>query len=204
MAKVLKSKETAPVQQPQNRPLPLPLPLPRSRPNAGVAKKELAVGDNLTPPPQTKKMKWGEPTWFLFHCLAEKVKPDKFAAIRVELLDVINTICNNLPCPDCAKHATDYMKNVNFNVIQTREHLKNMLFVFHNTVNKRKGVDIFPESELDIKYSAANLLPIIDRFMYHFEDKHYGFRMIANDFHRRRIAAQLRVWFQKNLDCFYY
>ena len=38
---------------------------------------------------QPKKMKWGEPTWVLFHCLAEKVKEEYFFQIREELLSTI-------------------------------------------------------------------------------------------------------------------
>jgi hypothetical protein len=61
-----------------------------------------------------KKMKWGEPIWNLFHVLAEKVKEETFANIREELLNIIYTICANLPCPDCANHATTYMNNINY------------------------------------------------------------------------------------------
>jgi hypothetical protein len=152
----------------------------------------------------TKKMRWGEPTWFLFHTLAEKVKEDRFLQIRMELLNVINTICNNLPCPNCAQHASEYMNNLNFNAIQTKQQLKHMLFVFHNEVNKRKGVPLFPETELDAKYSTANLLPILQTFMHHFEDKHYGYRMMASDFSRSNIAANLKQWFAKNINSFAY
>jgi hypothetical protein len=149
--------------------------------------------------PKKKPMQWGEPTWFLFHTLAEKVREDIFPQVRMDLLNVIYTICNNLPCPDCANHATEYMNKVNFNTIQTKQQLKDLLFHFHNEVNKRKGYPLFPRSELDEKYSKAVTMKIIQNFMLHFEDKHTSIRMIARDMYRKRVAVELKNWFNKNI-----
>ena len=160
---------------------------------------------SAAPPPHEppkKKMKWGEPTWFLFHTLAHKVKDEYFSIIRKELLNLIYTICNNLPCPDCASHATAYMNGINFDSIQTKTQLKQMLFIFHNSVNQRKKVELFQYEDLDTKYDAAILVPIIQNFMNHFRDKHSSIHMIANDLHRGRIANSMTEWFQKNLKYF--
>ena len=149
-----------------------------------------------------KKMKWGEPTWFLFHTLAQKVREETFQVIRTELLNIIYTICNNLPCPDCAKHATVYMNGINFASIQSKEQLKDLLFTFHNEVNKRKSIPLFNRGDLDAKYNVANLVPIIQNFMKHFRDKHASIHMIANDLHRKRLSIKLSEWFQSNLNYF--
>jgi hypothetical protein len=151
---------------------------------------------------QQKKMKWGEPTWYLFHTLAEKVKEEYFHTIRYELLNTIVIICKNLPCPDCANHATEYMKKVDFNSIRTKQDLKLMLFQFHNVVNQKKQFPLFSINELDSKYSNANLVNIIQLFMFHFQDKHHSIRMIANDLYRSRIAEQLKIWFNNNI-CYF-
>lgn len=155
---------------------------------------------NATPP--KKQMKWGEPTWFLFHTLAEKVKDEYFVQIRKELLDVIYTICVNLPCPTCAVHATQHMNGINYSTIQSKQQLKEMLFSFHNTVNTRKQFPLFDYSDLDTKYSAANTVAIIQNFMVHFQDKHASIHMIANDMHRARIANILKKWFNENIQYF--
>jgi hypothetical protein len=149
-----------------------------------------------------KKMKWGEPTWFLFHTLAAKVKDEHFQSIRLELLNVIVTICKNLPCPDCANHASEYMKKVDFNSIRTKQDLKLMLFQFHNVVNQKKQYPMFSINELESKYSNANLANIIQIFMFYFQDKSHSIRMIANDLYRSRIADQLKVWFNNNIQYF--
>ena len=105
--------------------------------------------------PRKKPMKWGEPTWFLFHTLAEKIKPEYYAELQKELLNLIYTICSNLPCPNCAKHATQYLNAVNFNTLTTKESLQLLLHRFHNEVNLRKGFAEFPLEQLKPKYSAA-------------------------------------------------
>lgn len=149
-----------------------------------------------------KPMKWGQPTWFLFHTLAEKVKPECFSDIRVELLNIIYTICTNLPCPDCAKHASQYMNSINFNTIRTKRDLQLMLFNFHNEVNRRKKFPEFPIEQLDAKYSLANTVNIIHNFMPYFEDRTGSMRLIADNLHRSRVALQLKAWFNKNIVCF--
>jgi hypothetical protein len=85
-----------------------------------------------------KKMKWGEPTWFLFHTLSYKIKDEMFLQVKNEILNIFFLICRNLPCSICAEHATQYMQNINFNAIQTKQQLKDLFFEFHNTVNLKK------------------------------------------------------------------
>ena len=175
---------------------------PLVKPSVANATSVRELTDSTTHTPKHKPMKWGEPIWFLFHTLAEKVKESRFQAIRVDLLNIIFSICNNLPCPDCAKHATMYMNNINFNNIQTKDQLKNMLFVFHNTVNSNKHFPLFPREQLDDKYSKANTVLIIQNFLKHFQDKHTSIRMIANDFHRSNMTVKLNQWFINNMASF--
>jgi hypothetical protein len=157
------------------------------------------VQKEVEQPPPPKKMKWGEPTWFVLHCLAEKVKEEVFPYIRLELLNVIFTICSNLPCPDCANHASEYLKSINYKMIQTKEQLKNVLFSFHNMINAKKNMPIFPREQLENKYRNMSLISTIYIFMEHFQDKHKSIRMIANDFYRARIAEQMKSWFNANI-----
>ena len=149
-----------------------------------------------------KKMSWGEPTWNVLHVLAEKVKDEEFPAIRAELLEVIYAICSNLPCPDCANHAAMYLNDIRYKHIQTKEQLKNMLFSFHNTVNKKKNFPQFPREQLETKYAAYPLIPTLHAFMVKFQDKHRSIRMIADDFHRSKIADKLKKWFNERISSF--
>jgi hypothetical protein len=149
-----------------------------------------------------KTMTWGQPTWYLFHTLAQKVHEDTFPEIRQELLTIISTICNNLPCPDCANHATQYMNSLNMNVIQTKRDLINMLFQFHNTVNARKHFQQFSYAELESKYSSANTVNIIQYFIQVFSKPNYSGRVSVNNFHKTRFIAQLKAFFSTKLTYF--
>lgn len=156
--------------------------------------------DISTPAP--KKMSWGEPVWFLFHTLAHKIKEEHFLRLRDELLNNIYNICNNLPCPACAKHATEYMNKINFKTIARKQDLKDLLFVFHNSVNERKGLPIFQYSELDSKYHLANTRNIIVNFINSFQKKNNSIHMIATDMYRTRLVAILKDWFNRNIQYF--
>lgn len=150
-----------------------------------------------TPNPAIKKMRWGESHWNLFHTMAEKVTERDFPIIRKELLDTIFSISSNLPCPICSTHATQYMNGVNFNAIQTKDQLKNFLFVFHNSVNQRKGVAQFPRDQLEGRYSKMDLNTVIAVFLHYFKDKQRGIKMASNEFFKTQLIEKLKVWFGK-------
>ena len=141
---------------------------------------------------QSGKIKWGAPTWYLFHTLAEKVKEDSFPLIRKELLDIIFTICTNLPCPDCANHATRFMQAVNYDTILTKDDFKELLFRFHNSVNAKKGFPIFDRSELDNMYAKANTTNIILNFYNNFKTK--TMKVTTNSFYRTTSFNNIKSW----------
>lgn len=145
-----------------------------------------------------KKMKWGQPVWFFLHTIAHKIKNESFSILRLELLTHIYTICSNLPCPDCSKHAKIYLGGINFNNIQTKMDLINMLFEFHNSVNRRKGFEEFNREQLDTKYTSANTNAILNYFVNAFMDKHASPRMIADDIYRARLTYNIQKWFIEN------
>jgi len=150
---------------------------------------------------KAKPMRWGAPTWIFFHTLAEKVRDDQFAAIRIPLLNMVSNICANLPCPDCANHAREYMSKINFNAIQTKQDFIHLFYVFHNTVNGRKGFPIESQSVLS-NYANYNLVAVISNFMYFFENKHMSPRLMADDFARRHVAASVKQWLSANIQYF--
>jgi hypothetical protein len=87
-------------------------------------------------------------------------------------------------------------------MIQTKEQLKNVLFSFHNMINVKKNMPIFPREQLENKYRNMVFIPTIYTFMEHFQDKHKSIRMISNDFYRARIAEQMKIWFNANIQNF--
>jgi len=155
--------------------------------------------DPVIPTFPKPKMVWGEPTWFLFHTLAHKIKDESFSEIKNELIENIFSICYNLPCPKCQAHASEYVKRVNINSIKTKDDLKNFLFKFHNDVSSMKGNPIFPYDQLNDKYSKAVTVNIIRNFFVFFPDKSFNVTAIANSIHRDRTITQLKNWFYKNI-----
>jgi hypothetical protein len=150
---------------------------------------------------QPKKMKWGEPTWFLLHTLCEKVHETDFPQIRQSLINIIYSICTNLPCPDCSAHAKQYLDGINFNAIQTKEQLKRVFFDFHNSLNVKKGFPIFNYQDLQ-KYSTAITINIIYNFMNFYSVKNHSIHMISNDIYRNRMIDTIKTWFNVNIKYF--
>jgi hypothetical protein len=148
-----------------------------------------------------KKIKWGEPFWFLFHVLAEKIKESEFSRLRAGMLNLVLTICSNLPCPDCTDHATRYLNGINFNTIRTKEDFKMMMYVFHNAVNARKQYPEYPVEKLT-KYTSGNMIPIIENFLRHFLKNHQSFALIADNMHRKKISGGVVQWFRENIGSF--
>lgn len=146
---------------------------------------------------RVKEMLWGQPTWFFFHTLAEKVKEEHFNKIRFELFSFIKQICNNLPCPDCARHATKYMNGINFHAILNKEQFKVMLFNFHNEVNIQKKYDTFDYADI-VKYKSAVTINIVSHFFHHFNKKTYNVKLDISGFHRNNLLKRMRDWMEIN------
>ena len=104
---------------------------------------------------------WGPPTWIFIHTLAEKIKDESFPIVGQHVIMSIIQICNHLPCPECAQHAKEFWSKVKISSIKTKTDLVNVLFVFHNIVNKRKGLRPFKYDSLKY-YQSRN---VIERFL---------------------------------------
>lgn len=148
------------------------------------------------------KITWGEPFWNLFHVLAEKIHESQFYSLRMGLLNIIYTICSNLPCPDCTRHAVLYLNSINFNNINTKHKLKEMLFNFHNNVNARKQYPLFPIHLLEEKYKCMDVLKTINIFLQEFSKKQKSFQLIADNMQRKEQLSKLQKWFQENIKYF--
>ena len=151
-----------------------------------------------TPAPKTKTMLWGEPTWYFLHCFAEKVNEDSFSQLRGPMINLIIQLCSNLPCPDCSRDASAYLKKINFQTITTKMGLKRLLWEFHNYVNEKKGYSLFPLTGLS-QYEKANFIKVINDFLYHYKKRHYSIRLITDNLHRKDTAKNIEIWLKGNM-----
>jgi hypothetical protein len=143
---------------------------------------------------------WGPPTWVFIHTLAEKIKEDHFNAIGKPVIYNILQICNNLPCPECSDHAKQFWSKVNINNVNTKQDLINLLFVFHNGVNKRKRSGPFRYVDLQY-YKTLNLIDTFNNFTKNFHTKG-NMKMLTESFHRARLLSSLKIWLMSNIGHF--
>ena len=65
--------------------------------------------------------RWAPPTWIFFHTFAAKVNKQFFEANRDQCLSIIKMACSCLPCPECTRHSTHFLKTVNGNNVKTKK-----------------------------------------------------------------------------------
>lgn len=170
-------------------------PITRQHPKPTIEKQETVIAEK-------DEMKWGAPTWFFFHTIAEKIKPECFLDNRTSLFSLVQTVCSNLPCPTCSQHAKQYIDKININSIKTKQDLAMLFFSFHNEVNTRKNKPIYEYDKVHEKYSKANFMNIVNNFMYYYKMEHHAVRMIADNMFRKRIAKSMLDWLHANLHIF--
>ena len=142
--------------------------------------------------------KWGPPIWTFFHMLAEKIKEDRFSSIGPQLFHFIISICNNLPCPECTNHAKMFLSRVDPKKVNNKKTLQDLLFVFHNVVNKRKHKQLFRYVEFLSLYKDKNIIDAFNDFV-----KAYAtdgnMKLMTDNFHRKFLINSLKKWFIQNI-----
>lgn len=140
---------------------------------------------------------WGPSTWVFMHTLAAKIKEESFPLIGPNLILVLIQICNNLPCPECAKHAKQFWSKVKVSNIKNKTDLINLLFVFHNMVNKRKNNKGFKYENINF-YETKNVIDTYNIFSRNFNTRG-NMNLINESFHRNMMIASLRKWIMSNI-----
>ena len=80
---------------------------------------------------------WGPGAWFNIHLFAAKATDTETKEFYVQY---INTIVRNLPCMDCRRHATRYLKDNPLRAYMVDRDPKGLFrwsWTFHNFVNTR-------------------------------------------------------------------
>jgi len=143
---------------------------------------------------------WGPSTWIFMHTLAAKIKETSFPVIGPNLILILIQICNNLPCPECSQHAKQFWSKVKTANIKSKSDLINLLFVFHNMVNKRKQLRPFKYENLQY-YETRNIIETYNVFARNFNTRG-NMNLINESFHRNMMLSSLRTWIMSNLSHF--
>lgn len=144
------------------------------------------------------KKEWGNATWYLFHTLAEKLKP-QYSGNTPEVFHLIQQICKNLPCPDCQEHAIKTLRTVNSSNIRTRENLIDFIWQFHNKVNARLNKPIFSELERDKLYKKAITMNVINHFIQVMNKRMGNERGMLNAYYRSKCVGEFVQYMNNNL-----
>lgn len=147
--------------------------------------------------PGNGKSFWGPPTWRLFHTLAAKIKDENFHLVKDDFIQLINRICDNLPCPECRAHAMHNIRTANLRNIVSKQSLIDFLYTFHNKVNVSTGKPMYQHQDLNIYYRYSTL-KVINAFIDTYNKSQYNVRMMADAFHRAELMKWLMSWVQRN------
>lgn len=146
---------------------------------------------------------WGNSCWFLFHSTAVKLKEDQTHLVPV-ILNLIYNICNNLPCPTCAAHATSTFKLLRQERVKTKEDLIKCLWQFHNIVNQHTGKPFCSREKHDDLYGKKNLGSILPDWIKIMSRTRHGDRNMLYTFSRSNIVKKVIDFYTKHKDSFIY
>ena len=125
--------------------------------------------------------------------MVAQIPEQKYQALKQELLNQVKTICAVLPCPDCAQHASAYMKGVELKHVPTKEAFKVVLWRFHNTVSARIGKPIFPLEKMYV-YERANLNVMYSAFITEFSKPSHNPKLMMDTMARNTVIAKFKTW----------
>ena len=145
-----------------------------------------------------KKSEWGNAVWYLLHTLSYKLK-DEYSSETEALFSHINSICNNLPCPDCQDHAASILSMTNKRTVTgSKEALIHFLHTFHNMVNKKIKNPEFSREALNEKYSRANTHKIISHFIQIMSSNMNNEKLMMNSFRRQNYMNSFVMYIKQN------
>uniref|UniRef100_A0A6C0KP12 thiol oxidase n=1 Tax=viral metagenome TaxID=1070528 RepID=A0A6C0KP12_9ZZZZ len=143
---------------------------------------------------------WGPPTWDFIHTICAKIKPESFSVIGPSLISYLMKISTNLPCPECSNHSRLFWNNVSISNIKTNLDLINLMFVFHQKVNKRNNKLPYKYENLQI-YESKNLINTYNNFMRNFNTKG-NMKLMTDSFQRNLMMTSLKRWLMSNINHF--
>jgi len=143
---------------------------------------------------------WGPPTWTLLHTMAEKIHEEDFNKLIPQMFGLVKRICSYLPCPDCSKHATQFLAKLKPEQIATKIDFKNTLYLFHNMVNARKKKPLFNYGNINV-YQNLNIANAFNNFVSVYNTKG-NMKLLTESFQRVLIVKDLRRWLMTNHESF--
>jgi hypothetical protein len=124
-----------------------------------------------------------------------------FNTSETVLFGFIKQICNYLPCPECANHATRFLSGVKTETVNNKESLRKIIFILHQNVNMRKQKKSFAYNDLEI-YKSKNIINVFNNFVNSYKSTTGNMKLLTDGFQRQMIVKEFRKWFLKNFKSF--
>jgi len=140
---------------------------------------------------------WGMATWYLFHTLAEKLKPTEEAHIPL-LLRQITAICKHIPCPICKEHAKETLQNAKLYKIKTKSQLIHFLWEFHNIVNQRKDYECISLQTCKNLYVNAKKGKMVQYFIDIMSLNAKNEKAMLDTYHRGQCILRFKKYITEN------
>lgn len=147
------------------------------------------------------KKVWGPITWRFLHTMCAKIRPEYFEVQRENLIHLIKSVCETLPCPECRAHAVSNMKSANTNYIVSKDRLIDFMYEFHNMVNSQTKKQKFPREILQ-QYEEAKTIDVVNQFAEAYSKSAGNNKLMTDTFHRRRFLGWLKSYITSNGGCF--
>ena len=145
-----------------------------------------------------KKAEWGPLTWKVLHCITIKIKDEEFPMERKHLIKMITNICSNLPCPQCASHATGMIRKYRLDNVKTKSDLIKFVYLMHNTVNKRLKKPKYSFENIE-HYNKYNIKDVLTDYFNKNVNGRYGEKMMLYSYHRKIFLKQFYDYFRQNI-----
>ena len=146
--------------------------------------------------------KWGPPIWRFFHSLVCNIKEEQFNTIGIQTFLIIKQICRTLPCQICSNHAMQFLNKINHNQIRSKNDLINMIYIFHNYVNKTKNKPMFNVSDLSM-YQHSNIVESYNKFVNAYQTRG-NMKLLAESFSRSHTLKLVKQFITGNAHSFTY
>uniref|UniRef100_A0AB39JC37 Sulfhydryl oxidase n=1 Tax=Florenciella sp. virus SA2 TaxID=3240092 RepID=A0AB39JC37_9VIRU len=149
-----------------------------------------------------KKAEWGPVIWNLLHCITLKIKDEYFDKEKPNLINMIENICSNLPCPMCASSALKILKTRKISSIKNKDQLIIFIFLLHNEVNKKTKKPIAKKEIVDT-YKTKNFINILNEYYNLMNHRlKYNERLMYMIHRRKSFINTYRNYFKNNINKF--
>lgn len=148
------------------------------------------------------KQQWGNAVWYLFHTLAEKLRPENSGAAPV-ILHYFKNICSTLPCPTCSQHAMHNLRSMSNRRVTNKNELAHFIYDFHNRVNAQLHKPKMSVINCRKKYYYANTRNIILNFKKYMTINRGNPKLMLGNQSQKSNINMLLSWLQTNLHMFY-